>query len=176
LRICARHIALYCTTGPLADFVERPRTAPNDLIDAVTRARAEVDSERQQRLNAELHAIALGLKLDALKRDLAEARQTSAQTAAQRPAPPELARMAEAERELAAIRRARADDIARLCEIVESGNIPEAFSFLIARTLGASAREYNLALEHMVRLRAKASMHHPRPGVPVADDERDPPT
>jgi hypothetical protein len=92
----------------IANFVERPRTAPDDRTDAVTRARAEVDSERQQRLNAELHAIALGLKLDALKRELAEARQTAAQTEAQRPAPPELARMAEAERELAAIRRAKA--------------------------------------------------------------------
>jgi hypothetical protein len=176
LRICARHIALYCTTGPLADFVERPRTAPNDLIDAVTRARAEVDSERQQRLNAELHAIALGLKLDALKRDLAEARQTSAQTAAQRPAPPELARMAEAERELAAIRRARADDIARLCEIVESGNIPEAFSFLIARTLGVSLEQCDKALEHIAQLRVSASLEHPRPSTSVADDKRGSPT
>lgn len=161
---------------PTTEPVERPRTAADDRIDAVTRARAELDSERQQRLNAELHAIALGLKLDALKRELAEVRQAEAQTEVLRPDPSELARMAEAERELAAIRRAKADDIARFCELVESGSIPEAFSFLIARTLGASAREYNLALEHMVRLRAKASMHHPRPGAPVADDERDPPT
>jgi hypothetical protein len=161
---------------PIADFVEHPRTAPDDRTDAATRARAEVDSERQQRLNAELHAIALGLKLDALKRDLAEARQTAAQTEAQRPAPPELARMAEAERELAAIRRAKADDIARLCELVESGNIPEAFSFLIARTLGVSLEECDKALEHIAQLRVSASAEHPPTSPPGAHNEQDVPT
>lgn len=163
-----------------SDHAEPPRdariTAPDERADAVTRARAEVDRERQQRLNAELHAIALGLKLDALKRDLAEVRQTAAQTEGQRPAPPELARMVEAERELAAIRRARVDDIAHLCELVASGNIPEAFSFLIARTLGVSLEECDQALEHIAQLRANASVERPRPGASVADDGGDAPT
>jgi hypothetical protein len=163
-----------------SDHAEPPRdariTAPDDRTDAATRARVEIDSERQQRLKAELHAIALGLKLDALKRDLAEARQTAAQTEAQRPAPPELVRMSEAERELAAIRRARADDIARLCELVESGNIPEAFSFLIARTLGVSLEECDKALEHIAQLRVSASAEHPPTSPPGAHNEQDAPT
>jgi len=79
--------------------------------------------------------------------------------------------MADAERELAAIRQVKAEDSARLGELLDAGKIPEAFSFVIARSLGASAEECNHAIEHIAQLRAETSMERPLASAPVAGDE-----
>lgn len=142
-----------------AEPVERELAGRDDdpaHVEALNRIRAELAAERAQRLKAELVAIKRGMKIDALRGELAEAREAAARREALRPDPSELDRMAQAQRELAEIRQARADTDARFRELVERDRIGEALTLLIARGLGLPALDSDLMVDLLTQQRAQA--------------------
>ena len=126
-------------------LVERAglRQQLHDRVDtpaALTHAQAQLDAERQQRINAESLAAARDLEVEALKGELAELRQTAAPLAGH-PRPAEPDRLAELQKELDDLRQAQADDAAHMRELIEADRFSEVLRFFVARILGVPVKD-----------------------------------